>query len=315
MAKQKQEMQFRYYEMPEDSFVLALTGQSWVRAYGDGIDCLHFHNYAEIGVCHEGEGEMVYEDTIRHFEPGCLTFLPPNYPHTTNSKPGTLGFWEYLFVDCEGLIEYMFPRRKASARRMLDRLYRQAFFFCPGEAEGLWDKVCRVLEEQKEKGEYYRQETDALLCLILTDIVRLEKESAAVRVPIPEEGMEDGDLERLRPALQRIQEHYQEELYIGQLARLCALSETHFRRLFTDCMHLGPLDYINSVRIHSACVQLRSSNKSIRSVAFGCGFSSISTFQRNFRKFVGMSTKEWRDKPENYEYKLNQYKINRYEGW
>lgn len=64
MPKRKQEMQFRYYEMPEDSFVLSLTGQSWVRKYGDGIASLHFHNYLEIGVCYEGTGEMIYDEQV-----------------------------------------------------------------------------------------------------------------------------------------------------------------------------------------------------------------------------------------------------------
>ena len=106
-----------------------------------------------------------------------------------------------------------------------------------------------------------------------------------------------------------------EEIYIGTLADACALSETHFRRLFNECIHLSPLEYINSVRIHNACVALRSTDKSIRNVAYDTGFTSVSTFQRNFRKYVGMATREWRNHPENYEYKLLQYKINTYEGW
>lgn len=311
MSKRKQEMQFRYYEMPEDSYVLPLTGRSWVRSYGEGIEYLHFHNYAEIGICHEGRGEMVYEKQTRDFEPGCFTFIPPNYPHTTNSIPGTTGFWEYLFVDCEGIAEAMFPGKRPAAERMLEKLYKRALFFAPGENPLLYERILGVFGEQKKKRDYFKQETNALLSLVITEIVRCGEEDAEPAV----RSEENRDSERLRPAMQYINEHYQEELYIGRLAELCALSETHFRRLFNDCMHLSPLDYINSVRIHRACVQLRSSKKTIRSVAYESGFSSISTFQRNFRKFIGMSTNEWRDKPENYEYKLNQYKINTYEGW
>ena len=51
-GKRKKEIQFRYYEIPQDEPCLALLGEAWVRPYGDGIDCLHFHNYMEIGFCY-----------------------------------------------------------------------------------------------------------------------------------------------------------------------------------------------------------------------------------------------------------------------
>ncbi len=316
MPKKKQEMQYRYYEMPEDSFVLPLTGQSWVRQYGDGISYLHFHNYMEIGVCHKGSGEMVYENTIYRFEPGCFTIIPPNYPHTTNSDPGTYGFWEYLFVDCEGIIKHLFNQKSDGAQLAVDELYRKPHFFKPGEHDELLKAVMAVFEEQKNRQFMFKQKSDAYLTDLIIDIIRMneasEDKQAEERTVLQEES---GDMERLVPALDYIKHHYMDEIYIGKLAELCALSETHFRRLFHENLHLSPLDYVNSMRIHEACKELRTTDKPIRTVAFETGFTSISTFQRNFFKFVGMTTHEWRNHPENYEYKLQQYKISTYEGW
>ena len=310
MPKRKQEMQFRYYEMPEDSFVLSLTGQSWVRKYGDGIASLHFHNYLEIGVCYEGTGEMIYDEQVFQFKPGCYTIIPPNYPHTTNSTPGTYGFWEYLFVDCEGIMNRIYPKKKETMNRALQLLYQKAYFFQPGEMPTLRENIDHVFKERKEKRDFYKQESDGYLALILIDVIRMAAAELHEETP-----QAHGDLDRILPALNYIHEHFREEVYIQKLAEVCALSETHFRRIFTESMHLSPLDYLNSVRIHNACIELRSSKKTIRSVAFDNGFTSISTFQRNFHKFVGMSTNEWRFDPKNYEYKLNNFKINTYEGW
>ena len=51
MAKKrkKPKMEFRYYQMPAGSPILALLGQKWRQNYGKGVDYLHFHNYLEIG--------------------------------------------------------------------------------------------------------------------------------------------------------------------------------------------------------------------------------------------------------------------------
>jgi AraC-like DNA-binding protein len=340
MMKKRREMEYRYYEMPEDSYVFALTGKSWIRKYGEGYDTLHFHNYMEIGVCHDGNGEMIYEDKVYPFKPGCYTIIPPNFPHVTNSVPGTYAFWEYLFVDCDGLINQVCNNKLDSAMKLLEQLYRRAYFFGPGEQPELLEYIQKLFREQIEKKPLYKSESDALLTLMLLDVIRLEehgeegesREDVAGAKAAGTDGRAANDLqsrdsglktadnqkpeeERLRPAIQYIKEHYMEEIYIGTLADACALSETHFRRLFHECTHLSPLDYINSVRIHNACVALRSTDKTIRSVAFDTGFTSVSTFERNFRKYVGMATHEWRYQPENYEYKLLKYKINTYEGW
>ena len=50
MAKRrKPKIEFRYYQMPQGSPILALLGNKWVQNYGAGIDYLHFHNYLEVG--------------------------------------------------------------------------------------------------------------------------------------------------------------------------------------------------------------------------------------------------------------------------
>ena len=61
-AKKKQEIEFRYYEIPQNEPCIALLGEAWVRPYGEDMDCLHFHNYMEIGYCYDGSGEVVLDD-------------------------------------------------------------------------------------------------------------------------------------------------------------------------------------------------------------------------------------------------------------
>ena len=48
--KKKKKMEFRYYQLPPGSPILALLGEKWVQNYGDRTaDRLHFHNYMELG--------------------------------------------------------------------------------------------------------------------------------------------------------------------------------------------------------------------------------------------------------------------------
>ena len=106
--KKKQKMEFRYYKMPEGTFILALLGEKWIQSYGRDVDFLHFHNYLEVGYCYEGTGELVLGETSYRFSGEEFTVIPSNYPHTTNSDPGTISRWEYLFIDVEGILEALY---------------------------------------------------------------------------------------------------------------------------------------------------------------------------------------------------------------
>ena len=65
MAKKKRDsIEYRYYEIGQDEYVLALFGESWIRDYGRDVDGFHLHNLMEIGICHEGHGDMGYEDLL-----------------------------------------------------------------------------------------------------------------------------------------------------------------------------------------------------------------------------------------------------------
>ena len=54
--KKKPKMEYRFYEIPAGSPVLALLGEKWKQSYGRDIDYLHLRNHLEIGFCYDREG-------------------------------------------------------------------------------------------------------------------------------------------------------------------------------------------------------------------------------------------------------------------
>ena len=49
--KKKDTIELRFYEVPQNEYVLALLGEDWIRDYGHDEVNLHFHNLMEIGFC------------------------------------------------------------------------------------------------------------------------------------------------------------------------------------------------------------------------------------------------------------------------
>jgi AraC-like DNA-binding protein len=120
---------------------------------------------------------------------------------------------------------------------------------------------------------------------------------------------------RIVAALELINERYELPLKVKELADACNMSESHFRRVFIENMNMSPTDYLNFVRIQMACQMMKKSDEPIEHVAVKCGFTTQSTFNRNFRKYLDTSPYQWKTHPENYESKLRKFNISALRGW
>lgn len=80
-------------------------------------------------------------------------------------------------------------------------------------------------------------------------------------------------------------------------------------------MNMSPLEYINLVRVQTACDLLKRTDEPITTIAGKCGFTTLSTFNRNFKQITGVSPSQWRKRPENFEQQLLKSQIHLKQDW
>lgn len=101
--------------------------------------------------------------------------------------------------------------------------------------------------------------------------------------------------ERIKPAVEYIEENCTKELSVGELAALCYLSEPRFFALFKAAAGLAPIAYKNSVRLKKAANYLIARpDKSVEAVAEAFNYSSPAYFIREFRKAFGATPAVYR---------------------
>lgn len=104
----------------------------------------------------------------------------------------------------------------------------------------------------------------------------------------------------IQSALLFIHNNYADKLSIADIAKNCCnLSESHFRRRFFEVLHTSPLDYINTLRIHKACLLIYHSEMHINEIAQAVGFTTLSSFNRQFQTLCGTSPTKWRKEHSN----------------
>lgn len=309
-ARKKQEIEFRYYEIPQNEPCMALLGEAWVRPYGGDMDCLHFHNYMEIGFCYDGHGEMELDERKVTYRTDMFTVIPKNFPHNTNSDNFALNRWEYLFIDVEAFLREIYGDDSIYADDLSAVINNGAWVEEASRYPELAVLIKNVMDEMRYKKEFYVESVRGLLLSLLINIARMNHGKVGGGVRKQSRGVSQVSF-----ALHYIGAHYAEELTIGDLAQISNMSETHFRRVFQKIMNMTPSDYLNLVRVQMACEYMKKHTDSMELVAERCGFQSVSTFNRNFKKVLNITPYQWKIHPENYETKLLGYKISAYKGW
>ena len=315
--KEKRTAEYRFYGIPEGKAILALLGEKWEQTYGEGIDYLHFHNYMEIGYCYGGEGILTLGESYHPFSGGEFTVIPQNYLHTTNSTPDSVSRWEYLFVDVRGFLRRVYPEQGAEADRLLHLIEAKARVMRSRDDPVLAEHIRGILDIMRRAEPFYEQEAEGRLLSLLARIARLNaKEDGQTKTIEETERKSGGKINHIiTSSLDYIRAHYSEEIKVNDIAQYLHTSEAHFRRVFTAYMDMSPLEYLNLVRIQSACEHLKQSDEAVSVIAAKCGFPTSSTFNRNFKRVTGVSPAVWRKRPANYERQILQYDVHSKEGW
>lgn len=96
-------------------------------------------------------------------------------------------------------------------------------------------------------------------------------------------------------AAQYMNEHFQENISMAELAENLHCSKGHLFRKFKEFTGKTPVEYLNNVRIKQASFYLKNTNFKINHIAGLCGFNDPYYFSRIFHKVTGQSPKQYRD--------------------
>ena len=235
----------------------------------------HLHEYYELELILEGEGEHFINGKRFTLSPGTVYLLTPvdvhavipaapielvNLSFEADRFPGIPAPWE---TDGERI--YNAGDRAAAIAFYLEELRRE-------------------LEESE--ADLSRAAVD-LMELVLLTVLRLNR-AARASLPRSEKSVS------LPGAIRYLQEHFRERVTLGDAAAACGYSETYFSRLFRETTGVGFHVFLTRLRIHHAKLLLAQTKKSVTEIAADSGFDSPSNFFRAFRLEEGVSPHRFR---------------------
>ena len=246
------------------------------------IESLHHHDGVEVGYCESGSGVFFIDGQNLPFSAPCVTVLYPGQLHKAYSTGTEKGRWVFITFRPEAVFPRnspatsQLPWKNAAAESALSTATEMTLL---GEA----------LAEECRRAEAGRDDClRGLLAALLIRHGRLPRQEAESR----EKSL--SALERLRPVLQYIDQHYTEELRAEELARQVFIHPATLRDWFWAGVGQTPMRYVHQVRISVACSLLRGTGRPITEVAEDVGYRSLSSFNRHFQEICGLSPTDYR---------------------
>lgn len=102
------------------------------------------------------------------------------------------------------------------------------------------------------------------------------------------------DKRRVKAAIQYMQENYQEQLRLDDIADAAYVSRSELCRSFQRTINMTPMEFLMQYRVRQSTVLLKNRDLRVLDIAEMTGFCSPSHFGSYFHKYMGCTPREYR---------------------
>ncbi len=91
-----------------------------------------------------------------------------------------------------------------------------------------------------------------------------------------------------------VENNFERSCTLDGLSSTVGYNRSYLSRYFSDSTGIPFVSYVNQYRISRACHMLKNSSKTVMECAYDSGYTSLRSFNRNFKLYVGISPKDFR---------------------
>jgi AraC-like DNA-binding protein len=254
-----------------------------------GFDCpWHVHEEYELILVQAGSGYRVVGDNITELGPGDLVFVGPGLPHIwqEDRAPGNPPVETLLIQFSESFLDALLKLPAFdSVRHLLALASRGLHIVGPTQR-----KVSAVMMQMRKSKGLAR----IAQFLQVLELLANSKDCHPIASLEFAANLQPFDHQRMDRVYQFLTNRLDSALRLSEAAQLVHLSEGAFSRFFR--LHTGKTfpGFVNELRVGRACRLLTETEKNVTQVAFECGFTNLSNFNRQFLRLKGLSPREFR---------------------
>ncbi len=235
----------------------------------------HFHNYYVIGFIENGKRLLSCKNKEYTIEPGDLLLFNPHDNHACEQVDGNALDYRCINIQSETMCKAVF---EITGNRYLPYFTPQVVV--QSELVSVLRELHQVLLEEEQ--DFKKEE---MFYFLLEQLIEeYIKESIA-----PEHTVQSTKAEMI---CNYMDNHYMQNITLDDLSRLTGLSKYYLLRTFTKEKGISPYCYLETIRIDRAKKLLEEGVLPI-DTALRTGFSDQSHFSNYFKRFIGLTPKQY----------------------
>ena len=235
-----------------------------------GIYYLQMQGCLKIYGAVKGEASVTVSGENRLLAEGQMAIVDRYEPHSCQLHGNAEIVVANIGANYTRSIFSLFPKKRMVRWLMDDGFNRRIF----SELDNIFDQSQMQIPELKKIG---------CICNLFSEVI--EHYGLEDRVEISET-----DLDLTANVIQHIYEHCSEKITLESLAKVFHLSPTALSKKLGKHLGVDLRVFVNDVRVQKAMQMMENpayKGKAINEIAFMCGFNSMTTFYRSYRRNLG----------------------------
>lgn len=246
----------------------------------------HWHMECELVQVLQGSFHLSIDGTTYELTPGKFAFIPSGMIHggfPVNSDC----IYECIVIDLEYFLKALPLERGIFSNTLNHGATIQRIFH---KNDLALEALTSIFQEARKSGSGHELLLTGLIWFFIGTVVR--EKLYSVPDDKPNHTAQQADL--IKKSLSKIRHDYRLPLTLEDLSAEAAMAPNYFCRIFRNVTGRPPIDYLNYYRIERAAELIYATNESLTTIAMQCGFNDLGYFSRSFKKYKGMSPREYR---------------------
>ena len=256
----------------------------------------HCHDYYELYIHLRGGEYMGVDNKLYLLKPNQMFIIPPFYMHGLSCTKEMRGY-ERAYLNLSPEIMEILGCGQLNLGDYLRSFTSREQYTYQLDEEWARQFVQCIRSIQEDQGKDLKPTQRFQMYAKMIDLMSLVCQVAGEEEPEQEGAVSNSFIQDV---LTYINNHYTEELRVGELAKHFSVSDSYLSHEFARLTNRSLYEYILYRRIMLSRQKMMSED-SLNVIAYQCGFNDYSNYLRSFTKLVGMS-------PSRYRKRLKQFK-------
>ena len=252
----------------------------------------HYHAQYELLYISQSTGIRFVGDSVSQFYPGDLVLVGPYLPHLWRNDPS---FYKEDDINKVKTIVLKFTKNFIGEDTFnlpefakINELFDESKFgvsFSKSVSSSLHDELMGIIDLSPAA------QTIKLLDVLFR--LSLSEEKTVLSSTDMRQYTTDNS-QRIDTVIKYISNNYSNSISLDNVAEVACLTTNSFCRFFKKMTNKSYTEFLNEVRIRNATRLLAQGELPVSEVCYSVGYNSITNFNRQFKKIVGVTPKNYR---------------------